>query len=313
VVGEAVIEVRHPLENGGRYLAEKPVTVIRMELNKIQSPITLMDQKTYTITHGPSGQLPLGLPPITDYKLEIRRKDETTWHTWDEGATNQFTLVARTAGKFKIRATAVINGNDIYTAEQDLEVHFPTLDMILAGMMANGVPLTDAFTALWAMTLAVTANNPAIRQEFGCYVTLNTATGEYGVTQTIEGYKSQNHEPTSYIVLRPTPPDNPSNPNPITPAVYIVADFHTHPPMLNVTHAAARVAGPSGFDFGVAQQTNHYMLPGLVYDYKAVPVNDPEIILGIPAGHGLYEEALLFKTHVFVGSIQADWSRRRIQ
>ena len=122
-----------------------------------------------------------------------------------------FTPVARTAGKFKVRGVVVINGFNFYSIEKDLNVQFPNLDQILAGIRANGQSLLTAFNIIWESTVAATEDGS--RREEGCFITLNTATGFYEITPipTLRGEVAGNDEGAE-IEFKDKPFDNPQNP-----------------------------------------------------------------------------------------------------
>ena len=136
----------------------------------------------------------------------------------------------------------------------------------------------------WVQTSGLT--NAGMR-EVGCYITLDTATGQYGITNIIEG-------PIVFFPDEPyidfpinNPPDIFANSSPTSTAVYIVGWFHTHAPMVNVSVMWARDVGPSPSDYQVALDMG---LPGLVYDY----IEDEPGSGEIPGGHPIDAPAKLY-------------------
>jgi len=144
----------------------------------------------------------------------------------------------------------------------------------------NNAALRTVFDALWAQTKSTAS--PAGRCEYGCYITLDTATGMYGITPPIEGDPYPVNSTTVYSNLTPPrPPDSsvvPSVPHdplhPTNAAVYVVGHFHTHPPRER-WQIPSRVGpsggmGPNGGGDEEFVILSNVQTPGIVYDYVAM-------------------------------------------
>jgi len=214
---------------------------------------------------------------VSNYVFEISRTNlPLAWHTLSQGA-DTFTNVARTAGNFWVRASAYVNGEQTYTPYENLEAQFPTLDGI-----TNSAPLRGILDGMWASTLAAALPDGSRREE-GCYITLDTATGQYGKVAHTEGYiVAVNQGARWHTAARIRPSDVPTNPSPTSTAVYVVGWFHTHTPTTYRTYAGfnGRPVGPTDpGDYNWSVHTN-IALPGLVYDYTEYavpghPLNSP--------------------------------------
>ena len=121
--------------------------------------------------------------------------------------------------------------------------------------------LQELFDTMWESTKAAASTN-GVREE-GCFITLNTATGIYGVTAHTNGLMFA-FPAVPYVDMLPTPADVPPNPSPIQSAIYVVGWFHTHTPMYYISDDFARAVGPSQDDKDYAAGIG---LPGFVYDY----------------------------------------------
>jgi hypothetical protein len=173
-----------------------------------------------------------------------------------------------------------VDGTRVYSEEVGVEVQFPKLDDF-----KDNASLMTAFNDMWLSTLNATTSTS--RYEQGCYITLDTATGSYGVTPvpSITGREVPKNEGAT-INLLPIPSDIPPIPSPTDTVIYIVGHFHTHTPATWIEcDPSERLVGPSDPDYKFARENG---LPGLVYDYIAVSNG------GIPAGHPLNEPAKLY-------------------
>lgn len=228
----------------------------------------LMETNDFSMTLTPASET------WTLHKIEIRRASGTAWFTIVE-ADRITGFTQRIAGTFKIRSKATVAGLEIMSDEKDLEVTFPTY----AQITSDGTN-TANFNASWAATVA--AATPTGRREEGWWVTIDTATGSYGKTATALG-PTVGSSSTGSVDIGPRPADVPANPDPnATGAVYPVASFHTHTPVLYrvaPNPGAFRLTGPSSADNSVDAQDH---VPGVVYDYSAsrvylgvTPLHDP--------------------------------------
>jgi len=176
-----------------------------------------------------------------------------------------------------------VNGTQVHSNEVDVEVQFPKLDDF-----KYNATLYSAFQAMWLSTLNAATNGG--RCEFGCYITLDTATGQYAATTPFSGPIAGNNDGADIPYFKTfRPADIPQSPNPTDTAVYVVGFFHTHTPMTYVTRLPPyRPVGPSEGDEKLASYALGMGLPGLVYDY----VGSASGLLD--AGHELKADAMLY-------------------
>jgi hypothetical protein len=161
--------------------------------------------------------------------------------------------------------------------------------LYFASSMYAQTSLQTLLNEVWDRTkLDATTNAPWVREWAG-YITLNSATGEFGLTDVVAGDWTP---PDQGALVRspPRPPDIPPNPSPIEPAIYVVARFHTHPPTTHATYSS-RIVGPSQADYDACIHPR-VNVPGFVYDYEADPtIPGPG---SIPSGHPMYAPAKLY-------------------
>ena len=214
----------------------------------------------------------------TNPSFEICQPGYTDW-TSLSGST----WTARIAGTFAVRGTVEADGREIPVGPINMWVQFPSE----AEMIADSAIQDHAYT-LWTNTLAhCSATN---RQEFGCWILLDTATDTYSFTATTNGPPVIDNEQIPDIELGTPPSDVPFHPSLLHgSAIYTVASLHTHTP---TTYSPAndppRTAGPSGPD----KRTSRILrMPGIVYDYTEEPTG-----AGIPMGHSLDAAAHLYPT-----------------
>ena len=262
-------DVNHAKGKQGRIIVPK----IALELS--EPIVKLLDSPVFTIS-----VFPANLLTVSDYEIEIKRVgDNEAWYKWYEGTNKSFTPTARAAGFYEVRASALVNGTRVYSKKKDFDVYFPDVDDFM-----YEADLQTTFNAMWATTKAETT--PTQRREHGCYVTLNSANGQYGTIAHTIGLWTPNHEMASMIL----PAQNlniPATPTPIGSATYVVAWFHTHTPTTYVTFAN-RSVGPSNQDL---EHASDNFLPGIVYDY----LEDPSTPGKISAGHPLDMGNKLYK------------------
>lgn len=263
-----------------------------MDLEVEKEELVLLEENTLSIEGVDS--LPSGV--LNSVKFEIRREDETTWYEIQDEPDTEFTGKARVAGEFIVRATLDLNGTEVQTDEEEIEVKFPDSNTILSG---SGVQAR--MQQAWADTRNATTSTS--RREEGYFITLNTdeASEEYGITNHTVGDPAGNLE-SPRLVLGARPNDNPQNPTPVQSSVYVVGWFHTHTP---TTYAekrpglqALRKVGPSGSpggsgDHGFSSHSS-VTLPGFVYDYIATTTvagsGDP----AVPFGHPINASAKIY-------------------
>jgi hypothetical protein len=148
------------------------------------------------------------------------------------------------------------------------------------------------FNNMWASTLAEARPYGLVREE-GCYITLDTATGNYGITAHTTGLLLP-VDGRVFLSLPARPADIPSNPSPTGTAVYVVGWFHTHTPMTYAPPGGSREVGPSPADY-TATTNSLVAVPGIAYDYLPVAFdNTPMSANRIPAGHPTNAPAILY-------------------
>jgi hypothetical protein len=169
-----------------------------------------------------------------------------------------------------------------------LEAQFPSAARILTG---TGVQarMDQAWTDTKNATTATT------RREEGYYITLNTDTGNYGITAHTIGTPVANNQGAAWDTATfPRPPDSIANPSPLDKPTYTVAWFHTHTPTVNRTAAdmppnGTRGVGPSGADHAWSVNAG-INIPGYAYDYTESPAGSGTI----PAGHPINSAAQVY-------------------
>ena len=241
------------------------INIMAYEVNLYiaKTNLTLLETNTLSVTVLPSSLV------VSNYVFEISRTNTPlTWYQWYQDENNVFTNIARTAGNFKVRASAYVNGEKSYSDTEHLEVQFPTTTD-----MMNNMPLRTIFDGLWTETKN-DATNKVFRREHGCHIILDSATGQYGITNHVTGPWVTDNE-TASVGYAPRPDDIPATPNPTNTAIYLIGTFHTHTPTTYRT--GGRLVGPSAGD-----RTNAVtrQLPNFAYDYTSG-------IGRIPAGHPL--------------------------
>jgi len=198
--------------------------------------------------------------PTTNYHFQIRRAiNASSWHTLHKDSKN-FNFTHRIAGRFKVRASVRVRGFEFVSEEEDLVVQFPLWNVIM-----NNPALKNICENLWQLTVGATTTTH--RREFGCFITLDTATGEIGNLNVIAGLNVLNNE-GGEVDLGSRPNDVFANSSLTGTAVYVVAWAHTHhtPTLYTTFPATYRYVGPSTDDFLYAKRTD-VTLPGFAYDY----------------------------------------------
>jgi hypothetical protein len=242
-----------------------------------------LSSRLQTLKHDPNCQItidvqPLGLS-ISDYRIEIRRASAApnSWVTLASHKANHAWHVT-IAGKFIVRGIATIEGKEHTSAEEHVEVQFPSYAEI-----AYNATVKAALDQEWKNTIADCTAAPNQRRERGFWVLLNTKSDSYEMTATVTG-AFVGPEAGAEIAFPARPNDNPAAPSPSDEgATYAVASFHTHTPTTyrgaTAPPGATRAIGPSGAD----QTTdNADDVPGIVYDYSDSPVGSGSIPLGHP-------------------------------
>ena len=156
--------------------------------------------------------------------------------------------------------------------------------LILFSALSHAQTVRELLGEVWEVTKA---DADATRyREWAGFITLNTATGQYGLVNVTPGpWFPVDEDPEMPLPQKPS--DIPSNPSPVDTAIYVVAWFHTHCPMTHSSPNDGRPVGPSETDHGVSVSV---ALPGFVYDY--IGVREYNGMMLIPGGHPLHADAM---------------------
>lgn len=210
-------------------------------------------ERTLTITRAPTA------PLFTDYEVEFQFDYTNRWyHLGDETNVN---WSARWPSNFKLRAKAQADGKWIYSDTITATVQFPSHAEIY-----SDATVSNAMEAVWQQSLDACTTN-SIR-EFGFTIYLNTVSNAYVIGETIMGQECDPSKPFSELPsIIPSFFFQPLYYRPwITGKKFIVADFHTHPPLTYAVGCGPRSTGPSDADLDAC---NSVMVPGFLYDYDA--------------------------------------------
>lgn len=237
-----------------------------------------LERDTLTLKHARANHLRVVVAPpscrVSGYRIEIQRASGGAW--FPLATRPSFWWLARVAGRFKLRATATVEGSDVQSAPVDCEVRFPTYGQIVADSEVR-----RAMNALWALTLNDCTRRPNQRREHGCWIELDTRANRYVFTHRATGGWSGPGAGAS-VNLPGRPADTPANPDPnAAGARYPVASFHTHTPTTYRTGLGLlpRPIGPSGAD---NRADTSDQVPGIVYDYAESPPGSGSIPIGHP-------------------------------
>jgi len=152
--------------------------------------------------------------------------------------------------------------------------------ILLSAVSHAQTTLENLLEPIWKLTLLDASTNNLMRREYAGYITLNTATNEYGIDSVVPGRWTLPGV-GARVTVPDRPPDIPANPTPLDKPIYYVAWFHTHTPTTHVTFPH-RPVGPSVEDYGISRDPR-VNVPGFVVDFVAVQTNNipPN---SIPAG-----------------------------
>ena len=219
-------------------------------------------------------------PSIVSKRVEIRRRNESTWYRLCGGEFPRG-LNVKVAGHFVLRPVAVdSDGHEYCGKESEMEVLFPSYEQIVQD--ATIVGITDA---AWAATILDCSETN--RRERGFWILLDTENNSYASGPTTYGPWVDNVA-GAYVELPPRPSDSPASPPPNAGGcLYPVASFHCHTP--TTYRDRGRRAGPSPEDNLVDFYDN---VPGIVYDYLDFPSGSGDV----PAGHPLHSPAKRYKS-----------------
>ena len=199
--------------------------------------------------------LPLGV--LDSVKFEIKRKGETTWYEIQDEPDTEFTGKARVAGEFIVRATLDLNGTEVLTDEEEIEVKFPSYAEIKSDGDVEARRMSD-----WNAASAAGGDH----NERGGWIYLNTKTEQYNFVQWPVG---------TFFGVTPVPgnPVEEVDPKQVAPngdANYFVGEYHLHATLRNqqdIANAAQLPVGPSpGDESGAAGSIPPAGAPGLLRD-----------------------------------------------
>ncbi len=211
--------------------------------------------------------------------VEIRRAGgNNEWMTLGtESELNPWT--ARIAGHFELRGISSVDGTVFTTDVVQVEVRFPTVQQIAADQN-----VIDMAETVWFFTLAASEPVPHNLQEYSFAIRLNTTNDTYVCDFPEEGPTLRPGE-TAWTIVDIDPYNSPESPAATDPgAVYLVAGFHTHPPVFYLpSYFDDAKVGPSDRDFKTAL---NQQIPGIVLDY--IPTNSEKGT--VPVGHPIDAE-----------------------
>ena len=240
-----------------------------VSLNRNQDRLTLMDTLTLEAVAGT-----LNASENARYVFQMSRgTGSPVWHNIGSGGEPTLNWTVRVAGTWRLRVAVTARGATGISGEKTIVVAFPTANTVLAAPDAKA-----RMDQAWSDTLNATTMTS--RREEGYYVTLNTATGAYGITGRVVSPSVANDVIGSVGLSTPRPPDSIASPSPVDSPTYVVAWFHTHTPMTYRGPAGStRIVGPSGrpgltsvpaivptFDHAFSEDPS-VRLPGYAYDY----------------------------------------------
>ena len=259
--------------------SEKCIKVIAYELELSISKTNL------TLKHDGDTEFTVVAEPASVFStpmIQVKRNDigATRWPNWMDLKDCRGTInwKARVAGIFKLRAAALVAGEECLSDEKDMTVKFPVYDQIIAVLNVSG-----RMNSEWQATLDDCTQNPNLRRERGFWISLNTAgDGTYSCGESKFGNWSGPFAGASVeLGSRPDSTLSAIAPN-ATSALYAVSSFHTHTP--TVYRSSGRRSGPSQSDNDMDQYDN---VAGIVYDYA---------IYYIPPGHPKDSPAAVYKS-----------------
>lgn len=232
------------------------------------------NQATLAIVHPNSEGVSYG-----EGVVEIRRAGgNNEWLTL--GTESQLApWTARIAGHFELRGVTVAEGVPVVTPPVEVEVQFPSVQQIAADQN-----VIDMAETAWFFTLAASEPVPHNLQEYSFAIRLNTTNDTYVCDFPEEGPTLRPGE-TAWTIVDIDPYNSPESPAATDPgAVYLVAGFHTHPPVFYLpSYFDDAKVGPSDRDFKTAL---NQQIPGIVLDY--IPTNSEKGT--VPVGHPIDAE-----------------------
>lgn len=263
--------------NGGAY--EVAITASTLKLRLATSQVDLLDPVSAKISAGRGER-------ATAPRLEFRPAGTSTWIAPPETNPRRFT--PRIAGVLEVRATAMVHGARVSSAPVRLTVQFP-----LATDIQKAPSVRRKFDDLWAMTKAFSLANKgaiaadgsypdAVQEEFGMYISLETATGRYRFDVVAGDAARLIDTRGGESITPPPPPEDVVAPGGRS-AVYLLAFHHTHPGYPFAPNLLYSAPGPSGGDLASIGTR----MVGFVEDYEGFSCL-PATKLGSPCPAGKY-------------------------
>jgi hypothetical protein len=185
----------------------------------------------------------------------IISKPPGTEYTLQNGASTTCNEKSKKPGQWQIKATATLSsGIIIYSNTVNVTVQYPDVNTIRS---ANAV--SSKMASVWTQTKNAASSSGQREKGFVIYV--NTTSMSYECGPTIDGDIVSCTTGSINITGNDAIPGSPLN-----GGKYIVADFHTHPPLTYCPTNTVRPVGPSSTDISGN-------MPGLVYDYTGSSVS----------------------------------------
>ena len=246
----------------------------------VRSPLTLKhDNETVVTFHCEQA----GHGSAVNPTILIRRTGTTDWHTLAQSFT--FPWTARIAGFFEMKGVATIDGVSVETSPVEVEVRYPCYDEVF-----SDEDVLSICSNLWNLTKELCTETQ--RQEVGCWIMLDTETGEY-TSDRVKTGKMIDHDGGGRVNLTVKFATDEIELSPVSSGFcYPVATVHTHTPTTN--RSSGRAVGPSERDISNAQFP--LGAPSAVLDYlPAFDLQFPDATNRIPAYHPIDASTKLWK------------------
>lgn len=178
-----------------------------------------------------------------------------------EGNSLKCDVSAIRPGCFKVFAVVTLSDNTVITTDlKDIEIRYPHADKDIA----NSPVVKAKMEEVWQATKnAMTTTH---RQEKGCWIYLNTLTGQYEFGDIDNGPLVENNGKDGGHISPSVPKKVKQSESPLEHGYYRVAYFHTHTPWKNCPENSRRPVGPSDKDREWGRDSKN--APLFVYDYK---------------------------------------------
>ncbi|MCF7837481.1 MAG: thrombospondin type 3 repeat-containing protein [Candidatus Marinimicrobia bacterium] len=214
---------------------------------------------------------------VDSYRIDIVRTHRSQWLTLHNEA-HLHPWLANIAGVFRLRGVVKIGNQECYSIPVIITNRFPSYAEIEADPEVRTWMETE-----WQNTLDDCTENPNRRRERGFWIQLDTLANSYQRGTVVTGeWANATHHAIINGGIRPLD-CVPGSYSCSTGATYSVSFFHTHTPTTYLgpyfAPGSSRPVGPSPAD--TAYQ-NMRKVPGIVYDYVAVPIWSGHITNGHP-------------------------------